>query len=86
MILCASLLHTSRPARPHPVDEMEEDKVEEEEGHNDPMSVDEGFEELSTYMADLVVCQDDMRTTVDRRFDGLEARTERFEGWLVSAI
>lgn len=57
------------------------------------MDIDERFEDLSTYMADLAVRQDDMNAIVDRCFDALEARFDArdaqtwwFEDWVASAI
>lgn len=57
------------------------------------MDIDERFEELSTYIADLAVHQDDLHAAMDRRFDALEARfdiraahAQLFEGWMASTI
>lgn len=64
-----SLFINARSAQPRQVR-----VIEEEEGAA-PIDTDERVEELSTWIADLAVRQDDMHSAMDRRFDALDDRT-----------
>lgn len=82
VITRTSLLHILRPARPRSVDKMDEDDVEEEVSHDDPMSVDEQLVDLSDWMADLAVKQKALRADFAQR----QGESQRFEGWVASML
>lgn len=64
MISRTSVIHSSRPARHHRDDEMAVDDEDKEEGHDDPMSIDERLGDMTNYMAELALEQSKICTDV----------------------
>lgn len=84
-LIKSAIKHSSLFGHPRVAFRHREHEVEiedEEEGPDDTVNVDD----LSTWMANLAVRQDDMHDAMDRHFDALEGRTQRFKGWVASKL